>query len=82
MAENEDQLIESFAAMLALKKEVRTPVTYHASGKAGMLSRVLNPVLGGHIAFCVDRFRAGSTLEQLDLETAKRTIDALKCIER
>ena len=82
VAHNEDELIESFAAMLLLKKEVRTPVVYHASGKAGRLSRVINPLLGGHIAFCVDRFREGHTLEMLDLETANRAVADLKRIMR
>ena len=80
VAHNEEELIESFAAMLLLKKEVRVPVTYHAAGAAGKLSRVINPVLGGHIAFCVDRFKEGHALEQLDLETARKTVDGLKRI--
>ena len=76
-AENDEQLLESFRAMVLLKKAVKTPVAYHANGKAGMLSRLINPVLGGHMAFCVDRFDAGSTLEQLDLRSAKTIIEAL-----
>ncbi|MBR4863238.1 MAG: type I 3-dehydroquinate dehydratase [Oscillospiraceae bacterium] len=77
-AETEEDLIESFKAMLMLKKEVKTPVTYHAMGKQGMLSRLINPVLGGHMAFCVDRFDAGSTLEQLELRSAKEIIGGLR----
>lgn len=77
-AENEEQLIESFKAMLLLKKEVKTPVTYHAAGKAGKLSRLINPVLGGHIAFCVDRYNAGSTMEQVELRSAGQIIENLK----
>ena len=80
-AASEEDLIESLRAMVLLKREVRTPVTYHAGGKAGALSRILNPVLGGHIAFCVDRFHADSTLEQLDLRTAHATIENLKKIQ-
>lgn len=71
VAVTEDDLAESVRAMLSLKKEVQTPVSYHASGKVGALSRIVNPLLGGHIAFCADRFSAGSTLEQLDLKTAR-----------
>lgn len=76
-AANEEDLLESVRAMMLLKKEVKTPVAYHASGKAGSLSRIVNPVLGGHIAFCVDRYTENSTLEQLDLKAAKRAIDSL-----
>lgn len=79
-ASDEEDLIESLRAMLLLKKEVRTPVTYHAGGRAGRLSRILNPVLGGHMAFCVDRFHADSTMEQLDLRTARDAVENLRKI--
>ncbi len=80
IAENEDDLIESFKAMQLLKKEVKTKVSYHAGGKAGSLSRIINPILGGHMIFCVDRFSDTSTVEQLDLKTVKAIIDNIKKI--
>lgn len=80
LAATEDDLIESLKTMLALKREVKTKVSYHAAGAAGRLSRIFNPVLGGHIAFCVDRFSASSTMEQIDLKTAVAAIDSLKKI--
>ena len=51
-----------------------------SAGAAGSLSRIINPVLGGHIAFCVDRYNEGSTMEQLDLKTARRIVDDMKKI--
>ena len=80
IAENDDQLAESIRTMFMLKKEVKTPVSYHAGGKSGALSRIINPVLGGQIAFCVDRFKEGSTMEQLDLKTAKTVIENIRKI--
>ena len=77
-AETEEQLIASFKSMLFLKKHVKTKVSYHAAGIYGRLSRLINPVLGGHIAFCVDRFGENSTMEQLDLKTAATAIEILK----
>ncbi|MBQ7566607.1 MAG: type I 3-dehydroquinate dehydratase [Oscillospiraceae bacterium] len=77
-AKTEEELTESFAAMTALKKAVRTPVAYHVSGKAGRLSRIVNPLLGGQIAFCVDRYDERSTMEQLDLHSARVTVDAVR----
>jgi len=77
-AHTQDDLLESFKAMQLLKQEVKTPVSYHANGRAGSLSRLINPLLGGHIVFCVDRFNPGSTMEQLDLKTAKAALDSLK----
>lgn len=74
----EDELIESFKAMSLLKKEVKTPVSYHAGGVKGSLSRIINPVIGGHMIFCVDRFSESSTMEQLDLKTVRSVIDNIK----
>ena len=77
-ADSEDDLAESIRTMLILKKEVKTPITYHANGKAGMLSRIINPLLGGQIAFCVDRYDEGSTMEQIDLRTAMAIVTNMK----
>lgn len=78
VAETEDQLLDSFQAMRLLKREVKTKVTYHAGGPAGSLSRIVNPMLGGHMIFCVDHFNAGSTMVQLDLKTAKSARDSMR----
>lgn len=80
IATNEDELLESFRAIRLLKKEVKTPVTYHAGGAGGSLSRIVNPVLGSHMIFCVDRFKESSTMEQLDLKTTRAIIDGIKKI--
>ena len=79
-AENEDDLAESIRTMLLLKKEIKTPVAYHANGKAGILSRIINPLLGGQIAFCVDHYSAGSTMEQLNLQTVVSMVENMKKI--
>lgn len=77
-AADEGDLVESFKTMTVLKKEVKTPVSYHTNGAAGSLSRIVNPILGGHIAFCVDRYDEGSTMEQLDLTAARAIVDHMK----
>ena len=81
-ADSDDDLAECFTTMLTLKREVKTPVSFHASGRAGMLSRIINPALGGQIVFCVDRYSPASTMEQLDLRTARSIIDNLRKIGR
>ena len=78
IASNEDEMIESLHAMTALKREVKTPVSYHASGPAGGLSRVINPVLGGHMVFCVEHYKESSTMVQVELRTAKTVVENLK----
>ena len=79
-AENEEELAESIRTMLLLKKEIKIPVAYHANGKAGMLSRIINPMLGGQIAFCVDRYTEASVMEQIDLRSARSIIENMKKI--
>jgi 3-dehydroquinate dehydratase len=64
--------------MLALKRELKIPVTYHAAGSVGSMSRIINPMLGGHMIFCVDRFGVSSTPEQLDLRAAKSVVENIK----
>ena len=80
IANDEQELLESIKAMMLLKKELKTPISYHAGGEAGKLSRILNPILGGHIAFCVDRYNEESTFEQLDLRTTKSIVENMKKI--
>ncbi len=78
IAQNEDDLIESFRAMSLLRREVKTKVSYHTGGQAGILSRIINPILGGHVIFGVDRYNENSTMEQIDLRTARAIIDNIK----
>ena len=67
--------------MLALKKAVGCKVSYHLNGPKGKLSRIINPVLGGHLIFSIDGYTAADSPEQLDLATAKKALDALKLIK-
>lgn len=80
IANNEDEMIESLKAMIALKREVKTPVTYHAGGKAGNLSRIVNPILGSHMLFCIDTFNAGSNIQQPCLRAVKPIMDNMERI--
>ncbi len=78
LSESEDDLWESIKTMSVLNREVKTPVSYHVSGKTGVLSRIINPILGGQIIFCVDRYNEGSTMEQLDVRAVKAVIDNMR----
>ena len=80
VANTEEELAETFAGMTALKKEIGIPVSFHAAGKKGALSRIVNPMLGGHIVFSVDRYHEGHTLSQPELSTAYDVIEKLKRI--
>lgn len=78
---SDEQLAESFATMIALKKSVGCKVSYHLNGPKGKLSRIINPALGGHLIFSIDGYTAADSPEQLDLVTAKQALDALKLIK-
>ena len=77
IANNEQEMAESIKTILCLKKELKTPVSYHAGGEFGGLTRIVNPALGGQIAFCVNGESKNATPGQLDLKTAKKAIDNL-----
>lgn len=80
VSENENDVIEGIKATKLLKEKLHTKFAYHLSGETGSLSRIMNPLFGSHIVFCVDRFNEGSTMEQLDLKTARAAFDSLKRI--
>lgn len=78
VANTEEDMLEAFKAMVLLKKEVKTPVSYHCSGAKGGLTRIVNPVLGGFMIFCNDGYSHNSDLSQPDLQTAKSIIENIK----
>ena len=79
-AETEEQMLEAFRAMTLLRDNVETPVSYHCSGKFGGLTRIVNPVLGGFMCFCNDRYSQNTDFNQPLIEMAKETIENLKKI--
>ena len=81
----DEQLAECIRTQLVLKKEFEGSgirVHYHGCNKAGSLTRLLNPLLGGYLIFCNDVFTESSNMDQLDLRTAKEVLDGLKKITR
>lgn len=78
IANTDEEMVEAFKTMVTLKKEVKTPVSYHCSGSRGALTRVVNPVLGGFMCFCNDSFKHNSDFSQPELSTAKIIIDNIK----
>lgn len=77
VASTEEELAEAFKTMVTLKKEVEIPVSYHCSGLKGALTRIVNPMLGGFMCFCNDKFSVNSDMSQPLLETAKQIFDGL-----
>ncbi len=74
-ADTEEELAEAFRAMLMLKKEIKTPVSYHCNGAFGKITRVVNPVLGGFMCFCNRQYSHNTANAQPLISTAKAAID-------
>lgn len=76
VANTEAELVECFEAMIKLKNEIPIPVSYHCSGDSGRKSRIINPLLGGFMMFCVNGYDEFSDFNQLDIATARTLIDS------
>ncbi|TNJ62855.1 type I 3-dehydroquinate dehydratase [Paenibacillus hemerocallicola] len=61
---NEDQLIEAFKSIVALKRTLKVPFQYQCHGEHGKLTRVVGPMLGSMLVFCNQRFAAHTFNEQ------------------
>ena len=79
-AENEEELAESIRTMLLLKKRDQDPRRLSRKWKSRYAFRIINPLLGGQIAFCVDRYTEASVMEQINLRSAKSIIENMKKI--
>ena len=79
-ANTEEQMLEAFKTMTVLKKEVKTPVSFHCGGEYGKLTRIVNAALGGFMCFCNLEYTHNSDINQPLLKDAKAAIDAIKNI--
>jgi hypothetical protein len=64
VCQNEDQLIEAFRSIVALKRVMKVPFQYQCHGEHGKLTRVVGPMLGSMLVFCNQRFAAHTFNEQ------------------
>ena len=77
-SECEEDNVEALKAMLRLKKELSCKVSYHLAGKSGHISRIINPIMGGFMMFCVDGAGPNNLPEQLQITTATDIVNNLK----
>lgn len=74
----DEELAENFKTMITLKKEITScKIHFHCAGKKGKITRIVNPLLGAHLAFCIERFNASTNYEQLDLRSFAAMIRVL-----
>lgn len=79
LSETDEDLAEVFKTMLTLNKEIKTAkIHYHCNGKTGKLTRIINPLLGAYMTFCVDNYTPVHTMDQLHLKTAVEVLDGIK----
>lgn len=79
VCDTDEEMIEAFDTMLALKKEIKNAkIHFHCNGKTGKLTRIINPLLGAYMTFCVDRYAEGHTMEQLHLKTVVDVMEGVK----
>lgn len=78
VAKTQEDLLESIRTMTVLKKEIKTPITYLANGNAGSLSRIINPLLGAHIAFCVEHYDGQIFVGQPELRSMRTIVDTVQ----
>jgi hypothetical protein len=61
---SEDELIEAFKAIAALKHNLKVPYQFQCHGENGKLTRVVGPMLGSMLVFCNQRFTSSTFHEQ------------------
>jgi hypothetical protein len=70
---NEDELLEAFKSIAALKHILKVPYQYQSHGEHGKLTRVVGPMLGSMLVFCNQRFTS-FTLHEQPLIHAMRSV--------
>jgi len=74
----DEELAEQFKTMITLKKEITgCKIHFHCSGKKGKVTRIVNPMLGAHLAFCIERYGINASPEQLELRSYADAINKL-----
>ena len=63
-AATEEDLLEAFNTTAALRKELTIPFIHIVMGKYNAIHRVVGPMLGSALCFCVPYYNKDSTLEQ------------------
>ncbi len=75
-ANNEQDVAECLKAMALLPTVIKgIKVHLHASGPYGRITRLINPMLGSYIIFCVDEYKQGHDPNQLPLQDTHDIIE-------
>lgn len=67
--DTDEDLVEYFKTLTEIKKRYTdVKIHYHSCGKKGCLTRMLGPLFGSYLMFCIDRYNQASDFNQLPLE--------------
>jgi hypothetical protein len=72
IANSEDALLEALQTTVALKRRLRVPYIYISAGDYGKIQRIVGPMLGSALTFCVPYYNKDSTLEQPLLRSTRQ----------
>jgi hypothetical protein len=73
--ETEDELLEAFQTTVALKRELSIPFIHIAMGAYNRIHRIVGPMLGSSLCFCVPYYNKDATLEQPLLRATRQVFD-------
>lgn len=65
-----ERALECLRTAAALKERAKSKVSFHSNGKKGYYTRLLCPLFGSYMAFCVREYGVGYDVNQLQLEKA------------
>ena len=61
---NHEEMAEGIKTIIELKKNIKTPFLYICQGEYGKLTRVVGPMLGCMLAYCVHEYNESTHLHQ------------------
>ena len=64
----DDELAEYFKTLLKVQNMGdHARINYHCNGAKGKWTRIIGPMLGSYLMFCIDRYNESSVVSQLPL---------------
>ena len=73
--ESEDDLVEAFKTTIAMKRELKVPFIHICMGEHGKIHRIVGPMLGSSLVFCVNRYSLRSTKDQPQLRATREVFN-------
>lgn len=72
---SDEDVVETLATTVALRRELRIPFVMMGQGEYGRLTRLMAPLLGSCLVFCRQTYSPGSFLDQPLIGTARAVLE-------